>query len=290
MIEPKNAFGMLAGHLRRSVRALEIGKGDGQGDPLPGSRAIIENQDDSLRGPWGQTPARDANTLARLLCISASDHLLAMADSLESTSTGAFVCYTIGRGVLEAAGRAWYLSDPGADIRERVRRYMNERLWNINEARRFLEGLRADTSRLNTVEHAIQRTAEASGFTLKKGRSGWQLDSERPSAMKLCDLVISPQSSSSGFGTATYRFISTSAHASESGIIGHLGPFDGIRVSVEKSSETQARYLLWCVKAYLTMGDRFLDHFGWDKDHWTPEHDETLGFWIQHAKQGLEAT
>lgn len=288
MTEPTTAFDMLAGHLRQAVHALEAGKGDGDGRPLPGSPAAHENEDESLHGDWGQTPALDANNLGRLLCISASDHLLSLADALDSPDTGAFVSFTIGRGVLEAAGRAWYLTDPAVDLRERVRRYMNEKLWSINESRRFLDGLQSGTDKLDEIEDAIRRTAESKGHAVRNSRNGWRLDDERPSVMAVCDLVLPTQSGRPEFGSATYRFLSASAHGGEAGLAGHLDHDNDTQVTVIKKSESHARYLLWPLKAYVAMGDRFLRHYGWDNKSWAQARDAALEFWVLHAAQGLE--
>lgn len=285
--EPTTAFDVLARHLREVVHALEAAKGNRDGHPLPDSPAALENEDASLHGEWGQTPTRGANNLGRLLCISASDHMLSLADSLESTITGAFVSFTTGRGVLEAAGRAWYLTDPAVDLRERVRRYMNEKLWSINESRRFLAGLQSDSDKLDEIEGAIRRTAESKGYAVRNSRNGWQLDDERPSVVELCNLVLATPSGTPEFGSATYRFLSASAHGGEAGLAGHLEHADDTQITVVKRSESHARYLLWPVTAYASMGDRFLRHYGWDITHWDQARDATLEFWTQHAAQGL---
>jgi hypothetical protein len=292
MTEPTTAFDMLAWHLRQVVHALEAGKGDSEGHPHPGSPAALENEDESLRGEWGQTPALDANNLGRLLTLSASDHLLSLADALESPITGAFVSFTIGRGVLEAAGRAVYLMDPTVDLRERVRRFMNERLWSINESRRFLGGLQSDTSRLDDIEDTIRRTAETKGHVVGRTRGNtqgeWHLDRERPSVMAVCDLILPAQPGKPKFGSATYRFLSASAHGGEAGLAGHLDHEDDTRMTVAKTSVSHARHLLWPVKAYVAMGDRLLRHYGWDNTSWDQARDAALEFWVQHVVQGLE--
>jgi hypothetical protein len=292
MTEPTTAFDMLAEHLRQVVHALEAGKSDSDGRPLPGSPAARENEDESLHGEWGQTPALDANNLGRLLCISASDHVLSLADALESPITGAFVSFTIGRGVLEAAGRAWYLTDPAIDLRERARRYMNEKLWSINESRRFLNGLQSDTGKLDEVEDAIRRTAETKSYSVGRTggnpRSEWHLDDKRPSVMAVCDLILPARPGKPEFGSATYRFLSASAHGGEAGLAGHLEHGDDAQITVVKKPESHARYLFWPVKAYVSMGDRFLHHYGWDNTLWDQARDATLGFWVQQAAQGLQ--
>lgn len=65
----------------------------------------------------------------------------------------------------------------------------------------------------------------------------------------------------------------------------HLDQVDGLKVTVGKSSEKQARYLLWPLKAYVRMGDRILNHFGWNRTYWGAQVAETLTFWVNHAAQ-----
>lgn len=287
--ESPDAFAWLAESLRQTVHALEAGKGDGQGKPLPGSPATVENQDISLRGDWGQAPARDTNELARLLCVSASDHLLALADAVESPTYGVFASYTDARGVLDQATRAWYLTEPTGEIRERVRRGMNERLWDIDESRRFLKGINEDTSRLDDMEQSICQTAQVHGFVVGKSRSGPQLADPRPSIMKLSGLILKSDNGTTDFGEAAFRFLSSPTHGAGSGLIGRLIDVDGIKTP-GKDSTTMARYLLWPVNAYIAMGDRFLDHYGWAKGEWERARQQTLERWVGHADQGLPTT
>lgn len=145
MTDAENALVVLGRLLRETVYALERGKGDTGGMPAPGSRASREHEDQSLTGEWGQAPARDASTLARIQC----------------------------SGALEAAARSWYLADPDITIRERVRRYMNERLRDIHESRSFHEKLGADSSEIYAQEEAISRAAQKHEFDVQNSE-GWQ--------------------------------------------------------------------------------------------------------------------
>jgi hypothetical protein len=214
--------------------------------------------------------------------------MLSLADSFESVETGAFVSYTIGRGALEAAARSWYLTAPDITVRERVRRYMNERLRDIYESRAFLRRLAADAGDISALEEGISRAAEGHGFDVYTSNRGkkW-LDQEPLSISALCDLVLASPDSASQFGRATYSFLSASAHGTESGLVRHLDQIGGQTVTVAKSSEKQARYLLWPLKAYVAMGNRILDHFGWDATYWKAQLAETLDFWVNHAAQDI---
>lgn len=278
MTEAQETFHALAEPLRRVVRALH-GTGQHDSKPCLGSPAHIQDQDQTMRGAWGDRPAHDANIHAHQLCIAASDHLMAMAELLESDEVGAFSLYTVARGVLEASARAWYLIDPDANTSERVRRYMNEELWAINESRRFLDGLGADTELLDDRERAIRNSTTDD---LIKTKNGWQLGEERPSAMRLSDQILGSPSSRPGFGAATYRFMSATAH---SGIHGLARGFEvhGTTATAAKTSRSVARHLLWPVQAYLDMGDRFLRHYGWDEAQWDAERDGVRQVWALHA-------
>ena len=262
MVQQANPFHELSTRLRRAVRALESGKpssGSAVAKPAAESRAAIENDDDTLPG-WDGPIARGANAYARILCISASDHLMEMANSLESTNSGVFSVYTLGRGVLETAARASYLLDPTIEVRERVQRYINELLHNINESRRLLVGLDSNTEQVTEFE-------QANGFDItqpKKSSEPWRIDDGRPSSMALAGLTAVKVE----HGRASYRFLSSIAHGAEHGLLGLLPREDGATAMLEKRSDKQAFYLLNAVTAYTLMGNRFLDHYGWDQSQW----------------------
>lgn len=284
------AFAALACHLDKIVYALESGRASDTALPLPGSRAAAECDDKSLNGDWGDAPTKDANNFARLLCNSASDHVLALAGTLRSPDHGATSSFTVGRGLMEAASRAWYHLDPDADVRERVRRFMNERLWSFAESRRFLKGLGDGTTAVAKAEEAILRTAEVQNFNARRSSRGSKeryLGEPRPTIMNLCDVVLPSQPERPNFGSAIYRFLSASAHGGLQGLIGHLEKADDGSAALVKSSEKHARHLLWPLRAYVAMGNRFLDHYGWPKERWEQERDAALDFWVQHAEQGL---
>ena len=150
------------------------------------------------------------------------------------------------------------------------------------------DGLQSATGKLDDVDGAIHRTAESKGYAFREYRNGWRLDDERPSVMAVCNLVLPTQSGRPEFGSATYRFLSASAHGGEAGLAGHLGHGEATQITVVKKSESHARYLLWPLKAYVVMGDRFLRHYGWDNTPWDQARDAALEFWVQHAAQGLE--
>lgn len=119
-----NAFDAMADHLRRLVRALEDGKGTSGGSPASGSPAGLLARDRTFGAGWGDAPGLDLANYARLLVVSANDHMMTFADSLQSTTSGIYSSYTLARGVLEAASRAWYLTEPSLDHHERIGRYM----------------------------------------------------------------------------------------------------------------------------------------------------------------------
>jgi hypothetical protein len=285
----ETAFTVLGHHARFLVYGLDAGRPDDAGTPASGSPAALEAADTSLAGVWGADPARQATNLGRTLAAAASDHLLALADLLKSEQTGAFAAFTIGRGLLETAARSWYLLEPAIEVRERVRRHMNERLWSLHESGRFLGGLKSDTRALDELTSAITQTAQAHGFVVRSTRGGPQLGEARPSSMGVCDLLFPVSPSGPKMGSASYQFLSSSAHGGEAGLAGHLQQEADGQFSVVKHSEEHARYLLWPLRAYVEMGDRLLAHFGWNTEHWVQCREDALAMWVEHALQGLDA-
>jgi hypothetical protein len=286
MTEQANPFRKLSTRLRHAVRALEAGKPDSSSAvarPAMGSRAAIENDDDAFPG-WDGPIARGANAYARILCLSASDHLMEMANSLKSTNSGAFSVFTLGRGVLESAAQASYLLDPTIDIRERSRRYINALLHNINESRLLVRGLEGDTEPIKAFEQAVVDAARANNFDVIPAKNAlvpWRIDDRWPSFMELAKLTAVK----ADLGVASYRFLSSIAHGAEHGLLGLL-PRDGDTVTVlKKQSDKQAFYLLNPVTTYILMGNRFLEHFGWDQGQWAQARNELFAYWLKHATQ-----
>jgi hypothetical protein len=158
-----NAFDIMANHLRELVGALENGKA-ADGSPARDSPADLLAKDDTFTASWGNSPGRDLANYARLLVVSANDHMMTLAESLQSTTAGINSSYTLARGLLEAAGRGAYLTEPHLAARECIRRYVNERLWAIHENQRFLKGMGNDPGQLTPYKQKILESAQAFNF------------------------------------------------------------------------------------------------------------------------------
>jgi hypothetical protein len=247
-----------------------------------------DKSDESIARVWGDAVTfQDSSGHIRLLGVSASDHLLSMADALESRSSGAFSTYTLGRGALESAVRAWYLTDPTVEALERMRRFVNERLWGISEAFHFLKGINDESPDvLEQAETRIVEVAAKAGLDVRRIKRGRRyIGDDRPTIMQLCNLVLGePAGRMAGFGSVTYRLLSSPAHGAEFGLAGRLQKTSSGASIPGKDSITLAKHLIWPLVAYVEMGDRRLAYFGWDDEPWRHERETTLRLWRGHAE------
>ena len=83
-----------------------------------------------------QANLRDPYQQAYLLLVAAADHLRTIVDLVKQGRLPQFALYTLLRSAGEAAVRARHLLDPMLDERQRLARGLNERLDNIEEARK----------------------------------------------------------------------------------------------------------------------------------------------------------
>ena len=89
---------------------------------------------------WLQGPTRSAMIRCRLPIRSALQHLLSMSDAIEMEPPRIYVAVTLARVVAELCARLWWLADPSIDWVERIRRYVNDCLLDLQDVSRV--GLR----------------------------------------------------------------------------------------------------------------------------------------------------
>lgn len=109
--------------------------------PAPGSPAERElataRDHDAGTGPWGEEPIRTAYALAALNYNAALDQARAMT----ALMTGAFTAVptmVLGRSLIEATSRAWWLLEPGIGAIARVERYQAARYAGAVEGERAM--------------------------------------------------------------------------------------------------------------------------------------------------------
>jgi Golgi nucleoside diphosphatase len=112
-------FDAMADALDTMVEAMYYAKSVNGNTARASSPAAWENTGGvRLQGDWSSNPVLDANLSAGLLANSASDHVQGLAAVLRMESSGIFPTYTVARGLVDAAARAWYLLEPRIDSRD----------------------------------------------------------------------------------------------------------------------------------------------------------------------------
>ena len=130
--------------------------------------------------------------------------------------------YTLTRAAAESAATACYLTVPGIDALERVRRSMNCDLKglceHINLISKFtVPGAQAEVAQNQERIDAIGRTGQQHGFRFKK-QDGYRpayLGAKPPSAMELMDQSASK---TPGLGATYQKLLSAVAHANLNGL------------------------------------------------------------------------
>lgn len=197
--------------------------------PAPGSPADKEARGEPFGGDWGEHPSSDIFATTYLTATSCTDHLLGLADVLNSRNA-LFAAYTLTRGAVEAAAVGCYLTDQDIDGTERVRRTMNYRLDAMCERTWLFMDMQGDyaAEKLNETKQRIAsfaRGAHQHGFAFRhmngKGRAAC-IGSEQPKAMALISFAVDkdmPQ-----LGRTYQRLLSATAHSSVHGLARMLAP------------------------------------------------------------------
>ncbi len=261
----------------------------------PSSPAAWENTGGGrLEGEWSSNPLQDANLSAGLLANSANDHASGLAAVLRMPAGGIFSTYTVARGLLESAARAWYLMEPDIEVLERVRRHMNERLHSLNESRLLLHGQgQAATHQDNQEKKILDTGGEHFSFRVSKKYKAARLGEERPSAMKLADDCMAAAAGETGMGRLVYQLLSGKAHGVAYALLQLLGapstPQDpeipGVALrQVQHNAVDVAQMLLVPVVVYASMSQRYFQHQGWDPAGWQEASSNAYRGWAALAQ------
>lgn len=268
-------FADLARSLEKTATDLsELINGYG-GTYTPTSPAAKECSTEQYPGAWGQQPGHSGIVAAILSTAVCIDHIRATAILIDSRVAVASL-HTVARGAVEAVSKAYYLTDPAIDQRERVRRSINMRLHGMHEdiARlRTLDSPDAEIDRLTSRIAAFKGTAIAHGFAFHpaNGYKPPYLETADPSATNLVKACVGHDS----LGKHYYQSLSAIAHSNNHGILSLLmdaPPGSGTTVpgsSMKGINQTAGRLAsdLFCVPlAVATLLDRRGPFLGWDLD------------------------
>jgi hypothetical protein len=238
-----------------------------------GSPAAADAVKDELGGDWGQFPAQGALGGLVLAAWSCADHLAAVA-SVIGERRGAAPLYTLSRAAAEAAAVGCYLSGAGVDDRERVRRYMNDRLGGLCEEINMVGSFASPRAAVYAAHMegqvaAIGRGAGQHGFNFHdRGRWRAAYIDERPlSAMALIDRCASRMPLT---GVTYHRLLSGVAHAQSHAQSHGLARFvmagSGTpgRVTLNSSAQGLALELLVGPLCAATLVEHLSWYPGWD--------------------------
>lgn len=119
------------------------------------ARRPEEAAGEPFAGGGGAQPARELMATIALASASCADYLTVTAKVLQARS-GMYSLYTLARSALEAAAQACYLTEPGIEPLERVRRHMNLDLRALHENGRMLRKIADPPSVAKASKHAAQ--------------------------------------------------------------------------------------------------------------------------------------
>ena len=222
-------------------------------------------------------------------CWSCADHLR-VAGGVLAGHRGVASLYTLTRGAAEAAAIACYLSDPGIDPLERVRRLMNHNLAALHEDLNMLgrftgEDAAAQTARHRGQEAAIARTGRHFGLAFTRPKNGFKpcyLGDKPPGAMALIDKCATR---TAGVGATYQQLLSSVAHGQLHGLSRFLmrapTPAEPGKVIIQMnlSARDAAVHLLAGPLCVSTLVENLRWFFGWDTEALDPAVIAMLHTW-----------
>jgi hypothetical protein len=166
---------------------------------------------------WGD-PIQAAHNWGQLLVVHTGDCARALVRELSQSAAPVYAQFVLARAVLEAAGRAWWLFEPGIGLRLRVARVINERIFGLHQQLRLPlpeEYLARARERLNELFAEAARL----GFGTVGGPRAdiGYLEETRPGQTELVTNLLSADGDSS-LEAFVYGFFSAVAHGTTFGL------------------------------------------------------------------------
>jgi hypothetical protein len=182
----------------------------------------------------------------------------------------------------EASARAWYLLEPDLGVRERVRRYVNERLWSLHEQVRLHVGTddAADVSELRSEIAEAQSAAERRGYSVfrSSGQKVPRIGDPRPSNLELIG-QIGGLHDNVDLGRLMYRTYSAIAHGTWHGLDDQMWSIseEGPDSHVRDDPSARATVLNFPIMLLLSGLGRAQSYFGWES---IPLKSAVLQCWV----------
>jgi hypothetical protein len=192
--------------------------------PASGSQLEREHTEAAAAGldepgsAWGTNVVQVAVNQAVASQIAADDQLIGMEHVLQEPLT-TFGITTLARGVIEASSRAWWLLDPGVDVRTRVARsttFRLETLWRNRQVEEKLDLPRTSASRIDELLAVAQRK---NFRVVPEGRATTPAIEERlPFNVRLYEAILG----SKELGYGVWADFAAVAHGQAGGIVQRL--------------------------------------------------------------------
>lgn len=242
------------------------------------SWARQEAADHSLDGAWGEPSTVLLHEPGARVAIIL-DHLRALAAVTDAPGTVLAVASLV-RPALEGLSTLWWLYDPEATARERVRRYETIRLASLVEQYAVIRGFAdASTAEIEGLIEDVRTSATEHGFRFVAqkpryaGRLGTHyLDERMPSDAQMIRALLD----SEGFAWSGYIHRMTSAviHGHTHALVPHIiERTPGVTPSVSAVTLGTSLNYYAILTGGVVMGSnlvmqRLMDHFGWSRGPW----------------------
>ena len=262
----------VADHLERLVQASVGSRGAMRAPTVDLTSAAHQNlRQDSVLGTT-DFPEPIATTLGHVerLLLAGEDQILCLAHLMRKPAPSWFGHLALVRSAVEAIGCAWFLTDPVITPLERVRRFANERIYELQHAQTMLDkhfaGLPQEV-RTAITNHVGAQRGRLSDWAKFHGipNPGGQLGDRRPGPTAL---LVSIYSEAGGqtkvLGAWNYSELSSVVHGLPDGMSryrGTAGP-DG-HPHLLMTAEDVAGSVEPVLTVHAALADRLAQFFRW---------------------------
>lgn len=245
--------------------------------PRAESLAVAElSQQENYAGDWDSNPVDAALSQVGLLLYAAEDCMSAFASLVLSEETPLYAHVTLARSALESLALGHFLADPTIGIKERIRRSLNQRIYEAYQAERLPPDLRKDQS----VRKRLL-LARALGFETRSKKGGiTYLLPDRPTITRqIRDLL-----GHDDLGVAVYGYASAVSHGVGWGLLQRQGADvnQGFgegpmrTVALMHSSEEVNMMALLLIVGHIKAYGAYLAWTGIPAGEWKDSHDQAM--------------
>jgi hypothetical protein len=262
--------------VRESLQRLIDSAPLGSGVPSADSRAMREiSLQSQFEGEWGAEPVEHAHFIGAWKRLLAVDCAQAMVRDLYEDPAPVFATKVLSRSVLENAASASWLLDPGIDVRLRIARGRNERIYSAKQLLR-LNSLPVEMrERSEKIVETIHAVGQQLGFSVNS--NGW-LEEDRPGFTRLLRWMLGDE-----LGATIANYYSAVAHGTQYGLTSAVidsdvptGPSGTRRVAIGLSSSDVNSAMAIAGMALIKATESERELTGRDWPEWESSRDEAL--------------